>query len=94
MALECWRKSMIEPVKEKLIKLILEEIHKFVEFAFCVFQIIDKLKYLNLRDRKGESVNQSIIHGCINSLVDVADKRKKSIEVKLQLFSIIKKLHF
>jgi hypothetical protein len=33
------------------------------------------------RDRKGESVNQSIIHGCINSLVDVADKRKKSIEV-------------
>lgn len=36
---------------------------------------------VNIRDRRGESVNQSVVHGVINSLVDVADKRKKSLEV-------------
>lgn len=60
MALDSWRKFMIEPLKEKLIKLILDGID---------------------RDRKGESVNQSVIHGVINSLVDVADKRQKTLGV-------------
>jgi cullin 2 len=60
MALECWRKFMIEPVKDKLTHLILDEIFK---------------------DRKGEPVKQSVLHGVINSLVDVADKRKKPLDV-------------
>ena len=60
MALDCWRKYMIEPLKEKLVKLILDGID---------------------RDRKGESVNQTVLHGVINSLVDVADKRQKTLVV-------------
>jgi cullin 2 len=65
MALDCWRKFMIEPLKDKLIKLILDGID---------------------RDRKGESVNQSVIHGVINSLVDVADKRQKTLSLYEMLF--------
>lgn len=65
MALDCWRKFMIEPLKEKLIKLLLDSID---------------------RDRKGESVNQSVIHGVINSLVDVADKRQKTLGLYESLF--------
>lgn len=65
MALDCWRKHMIEPLKEKLIKLILDGID---------------------RDRKGESVNQSVLHGAINSLVDVADKRQKTLVLYETLF--------
>jgi hypothetical protein len=65
MALDCWRKFMIEPLKDKLIKLILDGID---------------------RDRKGESVNQSVIHGVINSLVDVADKRQKTLSLYETLF--------
>ena len=55
MSLDCWRKFMIEPLKDKLIKLILDGIE---------------------RDRKGELVNQPVIHGVINSLVDVAERQK------------------
>lgn len=62
MALECWRKFMIEPFKDRLVKLILVEIYN---------------------DRIGKSVNQKVLHGVINSLVDVADKRRKPLEVKL-----------
>lgn len=60
MALDCWRRDMIVPLREKLIKLILDGID---------------------RDRKGESVNQSVLHGVINSLVEVADKRHKTLMV-------------
>ena len=66
MALDCWRKFMIEPLKEKLIKLILDGID---------------------RDRKGESVSQTVLHGVINSLVDVADKRQKTLVVNRILIS-------
>jgi hypothetical protein len=69
MALDCWRKFMIEPMKEKLIKLILDSID---------------------RDRKGESVNTSVIHGVINSLVDVADKRQKTLVVLRLILELIK----
>jgi hypothetical protein len=51
---------MIEPLKDKLVKLLLDGID---------------------RDRKGESVNQSVIHGVINSFVDVVDKRQKTLGV-------------
>jgi cullin 2 len=65
MALDCWRKYMIEPIKEKLIKLVLDGID---------------------RDRRGDTVNQSVLHGVINSLVDVADKRQKSLVLYETLF--------
>lgn len=65
MALDCWRKFMIEPLKEKLVKLILDGID---------------------RDRKGESVSQTVLHGVINSLVDVADKRQKTLVLYESLF--------
>ncbi len=65
MALDCWRKFMIEPLKDKLVKLILDGID---------------------RDRRGESVNQSVIHGVIISLVDVADKRQKTLGLYETLF--------
>ena len=65
MALDCWRTFMIEPLKEKLMKLVLDSID---------------------RDRRGESVNQSVIHGAINSLVDVADKRQKTLVVLIFSF--------
>lgn len=56
---------MIEPLKEKLVKLILDGID---------------------RDRKGESVSQTVLHGVINSLVDVADKRQKTLVLYESLF--------
>lgn len=60
MALDCWRKNLILPLRDKLIKLVLDGID---------------------RDRKGESVNQAVLHGVINSLVEVADKRQKTLAV-------------
>jgi cullin 2 len=38
------------------------------------------------RDRRGDTVNQSVLHGVINSLVDVADKRQKSLVLYETLF--------
>ena len=54
---------MIETLKDKLVKLILDDID---------------------RDRRGtQPVNQaSVLHGVINSLVDVPDKRQKTLVVK------------
>jgi hypothetical protein len=53
---------MIEPLKEKLVNLLLDGIDK---------------------DRRGEPVNQSVLHGVINSLVEVVtDKRQKTLEVR------------
>lgn len=57
---------MIEPLKDKLVKLLLDGID---------------------RDRKGESVNQSVIHGVINSFVDVVDKRQKTLGVWVILYN-------
>jgi hypothetical protein len=68
MALECWRTFMIMPMRDKLIKLVLDGID---------------------RDRKGESVNQSVLHGVINSLVEVADKRQKTLFVSINLAPFI-----
>jgi len=65
MALECWRTFMIMPMRDKLIKLVLDGID---------------------RDRKGESVNQSVLHGVINSLVEVADKRQKTLFLYESMF--------
>ena len=61
MALDCWRKHMIEPLKDKLMRLVLDGID---------------------RDRRGECVNQSVIQGVIISLVEVADRRQKSLDVR------------
>lgn len=56
---------MIEPLKDKLIKLILDSIDQ---------------------DRKGGSVNSSVIKGVISSLVDVADKRQKTLSMYENMF--------
>ena len=47
---------MIEPLKETLLKLILNEV---------------------ARDRVGELVNQTVVHGVINSFVNVQEYKRK-----------------
>ncbi len=51
MALDCWTKIIIEPVKDRLIKLLLEQIHLFVDFIFIlleIFLIILVIVYVNV----------------------------------------------
>lgn len=47
---------MIEPLKDTLLKLILNEV---------------------MRDRTGEMVNQTVVHGVINSFVNVQEYKRK-----------------
>ncbi|XP_061185924.1 cullin-2-like [Saccostrea echinata] len=56
LALDTWKRLMIEPHKETLIKLILNEVN---------------------RDRMGEMVNQTVVHGVINSFVNVQEYKRK-----------------
>ncbi|KAK7473994.1 hypothetical protein BaRGS_00034763 [Batillaria attramentaria] len=56
LALDIWRKHMIEPLRHNLMTLLLHEI---------------------AGDRTGQSVNQAVVHGVINSLVDVENYKKK-----------------
>ncbi|ESP02261.1 hypothetical protein LOTGIDRAFT_207667 [Lottia gigantea] len=57
LALDIWKRVMIEPIKSQLISLILQEVK---------------------RDRKGVSVNQTVIHGVINSFVNVEEYKRKN----------------
>lgn len=56
LALDTWKRLMIEPLKETLLKLILNEVS---------------------RDRMGELVNQTVVHGVINSFVNVQEYKRK-----------------
>nr|XP_022308592.1 cullin-2-like [Crassostrea virginica] len=56
LALDTWKRLMIEPLKETLLKLILNEV---------------------ARDRVGELVNQTVVHGVINSFVNVQEYKRK-----------------
>ncbi|KAJ8313728.1 hypothetical protein KUTeg_008289 [Tegillarca granosa] len=56
LALDTWKRLMIEPLKETLLKLILHEVYS---------------------DRVGGSVNQTVLHGVINSFVNVEEYKKK-----------------
>ncbi|XP_070565487.1 cullin-2-like [Ptychodera flava] len=62
LALDIWKRLMIEPLKDHLVRMLLTEIH---------------------RDRCGESPNQAVIHGVINSFVNVEEYKKK---MKLKLY--------
>jgi len=74
MALDCWTKIIIEPLKDRLVKLLLEQIHLFVKIIFkfliCLFV------FFLFRDRICECVNQTTIKGVIMSFVDVCQHRK------------------
>ncbi|KAL3832004.1 hypothetical protein ACJMK2_023688 [Sinanodonta woodiana] len=56
LALETWKKYMIEPLRDHLLSIILQEIRN---------------------DRLGGTVNQTVLHGVINSFVDVEEYKKK-----------------
>ncbi|KAK3587967.1 hypothetical protein CHS0354_014484 [Potamilus streckersoni] len=62
LALDTWKKYMIEPLKDHLVSIILQEIRN---------------------DRFGGTVNQTVLHGVINSFVDVEEYKKKT---PLQLY--------
>lgn len=56
LALDTWKKSMVEPLTPHIVTLILQEIQS---------------------DRNSHCVNQSVLHGVINSFVDVEEYKKK-----------------
>ncbi|XP_067649383.1 cullin-2-like [Haliotis asinina] len=66
LALDTWKRLMIEPLKTQLLNLILQEVKK---------------------DRGGNSVNQTVVHGVINSFVNVEEYKKKySMQLYEELF--------
>uniref|UniRef100_A0A8C1WN44 Cullin 2 n=1 Tax=Cyprinus carpio TaxID=7962 RepID=A0A8C1WN44_CYPCA len=67
LALDMWRKLMIEPLQPMLIGMLLKEIkNRRSDTAF----------HFNC-DRCGEDPNQKVIHGVINSFVHVEQYKKK-----------------
>ncbi|CAL1537603.1 unnamed protein product [Lymnaea stagnalis] len=57
LAKDIWKNLMIDPIKHRLVILLLQEI---------------------ARDRNGYSVNQTVIHSVVTSLVDVSEYKKKT----------------
>jgi hypothetical protein len=79
MTLDCWTKIIIEPLKDRLVKLLLEQIHLSVDLF--LFSSFNNSYYFS--DRICECVNQTTIKGVIMSFVDVYQHRKLNIlEVK------------
>ncbi|KAL2307238.1 hypothetical protein Nmel_000190 [Mimus melanotis] len=85
LALDMWRKLMIEPLQAILIRMLLREIKnsstpptRQVEYQlkyFC-FNTTGSQQDLEF-DRCGEDPNQKVIHGVINSFVHVEQYKKK-----------------
>uniref|UniRef100_A0A673H1Q3 Cullin-2 n=1 Tax=Sinocyclocheilus rhinocerous TaxID=307959 RepID=A0A673H1Q3_9TELE len=71
LALDMWRKLMIEPLQPMLIGMLLKEIKNAVEKYKLHFQCCFH------SDRSGEDPNQKVIHGVINSFVHVEQYKKK-----------------
>uniref|UniRef100_A0A669F9J5 Cullin 2 n=1 Tax=Oreochromis niloticus TaxID=8128 RepID=A0A669F9J5_ORENI len=74
LALDMWRKLMIEPLQAVLIRMLLNEIKKG--------KTLPPILLFNTRgtknnDRCGENPNQKVIHGVINSFVHVEQYKKK-----------------
>ncbi|XP_050388623.1 cullin-2 [Patella vulgata] len=68
LALDIWKRLMIEPLKSQLLTLLLQDIK---------------------RDRTGTSVSHTVIHGVINSFVNVEEyKNKHAMQLYEQLFEI------
>ncbi|XP_052251215.1 cullin-2-like isoform X2 [Dreissena polymorpha] len=66
LALDTWKKFMIEPLKDQTISLILSDVHK---------------------DRNNSCVNQTVLHGVINSFVEVEEyKKKHSLQLYEEVF--------
>ncbi|XP_053916604.1 cullin-2 isoform X1 [Cuculus canorus] len=85
LALDMWRKLMIEPLQAILIRMLLREIKnpstpptrqaesQLTHFCFNTTGSRQDLKF----DRCGEDPNQKVIHGVINSFVHVEQYKKK-----------------
>ncbi|XP_010583666.1 cullin-2 isoform X3 [Haliaeetus albicilla] len=85
LALDMWRKLMIEPLQSILIRMLLREIknpsppptrqaeYQLTHFCFNTTGSRQDLKF----DRCGEDPNQKVIHGVINSFVHVEQYKKK-----------------
>ncbi|KAM6134345.1 cullin-2 [Pterocles gutturalis] len=85
LALDMWRKLMIEPLQAILIRMLLREIknpstpptrqaeYQLKHFCFNTTGSRQDLKF----DRCGEDPNQKVIHGVINSFVHVEQYKKK-----------------
>ncbi|OXB61484.1 hypothetical protein ASZ78_000196 [Callipepla squamata] len=93
LALDMWRKLMIEPLQAILIRMLLREIKKyghkvhtssvnkfcdnFTANVWCSHTDETYVKLLKILDRCGEDPNQKVIHGVINSFVHVEQYKKK-----------------
>ncbi|XP_074013837.1 cullin-2 isoform X1 [Numenius arquata] len=85
LALDMWRKLMIEPLQAILIRMLLREIknpstpptrqaeYQLTHFCSNTTGSRQDLKF----DRCGEDPNQKVIHGVINSFVHVEQYKKK-----------------
>ncbi|XP_015708598.1 cullin-2 isoform X1 [Coturnix japonica] len=85
LALDMWRKLMIEPLQAILIRMLLREIknpstpsssqaeYQLKHFCFNTTGSRQDLEF----DRCGEDPNQKVIHGVINSFVHVEQYKKK-----------------
>ncbi|KAM6376149.1 cullin-2 isoform 4-T5 [Alca torda] len=85
LALDMWRKLMIEPLQAILIRMLLREIknpstpstrqaeYQLTHFCFNTTGSRQDLEF----DRCGEDPNQKVIHGVINSFVHVEQYKKK-----------------
>ncbi|XP_017675759.1 cullin-2 isoform X2 [Pipra filicauda] len=85
LALDMWRKLMIEPLQAILIRMLLREIKnpstpptRQAEYQLKHFCSNTKGSRQDLEfDRCGEDPNQKVIHGVINSFVHVEQYKKK-----------------
>ncbi|XP_028607157.1 cullin-2 isoform X1 [Lacerta agilis] len=74
LALDMWRRLMIEPLQAVLIRMLLREIKK-TEQQYKL-QLLLSVSLVP-GDRCGEDPNQKVIHGVINSFVHVEQYKKK-----------------
>ncbi|XP_063159508.1 cullin-2 isoform X3 [Candoia aspera] len=74
LALDMWRRLMIEPLQAVLIRMLLREIKKTDQQY--KLQLLLSVSLVP-GDRCGEDPNQKVIHGVINSFVHVEQYKKK-----------------
>lgn len=67
LGLNLWKEKMILPLKDSVIK-----------------QLLDAIK----SDRDGATPNQTVVHGVINSFVNVEEYKKTSLEFYQQIFEV------
>uniref|UniRef100_A0A670Z7A4 Cullin family profile domain-containing protein n=1 Tax=Pseudonaja textilis TaxID=8673 RepID=A0A670Z7A4_PSETE len=81
LALDMWKRLMIEPLQTVLIRMLLCEIKKsYILPSTALSSECDPQKgfiFPSFSDRCGEDPNQKVIHGVINSFVHVEQYKKK-----------------